>query len=319
MTNFLISSAGRRGALVQILQAIARADGGTVTAIDVSPLSSAGHLADHFEIVPRVDSDAFVDAVLDTCVRREIDVVIPTIDPEIAIYAHDRKRFTDFGIDVWVPSVECAQLGFDKWAFHEWLVGQGLPTVETHEAFDARWKGIVGPVVAKPRYGSSSVGVIFHRTVDGFSSGLPADYLVQPAATGLEMTVDFAMKDGQFLGAVPRQRLETRSGEVSKSVTMHIPEAEGIVERIAMSLPGMYGIGNVQLFFDEASGGVTVIELNPRFGGGYPLTHAAGADFVTAMLADAPDGSRSAATWDHGVTMLRYDDAVFVRELRGRS
>jgi carbamoyl-phosphate synthase large subunit len=57
-----------------------------------------------------------------------------------------------------------------------------------------------------------------------------------------------------------------------------------------------------------------VIEINPRFGGGYPLSHAAGADFPRWLLEEALGlpSSAAAGAWRDGLVMLRYDDAVFV-------
>ena len=310
MTNFLVSSAGRRGALVDILKSVAmKHGGGRVVAIDASPLSAAGHLADHFETVPRVDSRDFVESVLDVVSRNAVDVVIPTIDSEIARYAENRERFAQEGADVWAPSAESARLTLDKWDLFNWLTENDVPTVETFQADDSRWRTIEGPVVAKPRSGSSSLGIHLKASVDDLPSDLSSDYIVQARAAGVELTVDFGVdREGRFLGAVPRQRLEVRAGEVSKAVTVPNPEAERIAEALATELPGMYGVANVQMFFDPDAGSAKVIEVNPRFGGGYPLSHAAGADFITAMLESSP----SRLTWEAGLTMLRFDSAVFV-------
>lgn len=315
MTNFLVSSAGRRGALVEILKSIAQPAGGEVTAIDMSPLSAAGHLADRLELVPRVDAAEFVDAVLDIAVRHDIDVVIPTIDPEIEVFARSRDVFAQHGVDVWAPSVRTAQLGFDKWDLHSWLVTHDFPTVATHQAGDPACRALEGPLVAKPRSGSSSIGVMLGLTADTIPADLARDFIVQSRAPGIELTVDFGVgADGQFLGAVPRHRLETRAGEVSKGVTVRNAKVEDLAERVAMSLPGMYGVANLQMFFDAESDQAVVIEINPRFGGGYPLSHAAGADLITAMLeSHSRSATRVPVDWEAGVTMLRYDDAVFLR------
>ena len=315
MTNFMVSSAGRRGALVEILTKVARSrGGGKVIAVDASPLSAAGQLADHFEIVPRIDSEDFIDSVLDVASRHAVDVIIPTIDPEIALYAENRELFRDAGVDVWAPSPACALLGFDKWLLFDWLRSHGIPTVETFQLGDPTWRTLEGPVVAKPRSGSSSIGVWKAGSVQELPPGLTEDYIIQTLARGVELTVDFAVNsDGRFLGSVPRQRLEVRAGEVAKALTVRAPRAEETAEQLAKELPGMYGVANVQMFFDEQSGGVNVIEINPRFGGGYPLSHAAGADFVTAMLDVRQSEAKFPLTWEAGLTMLRYDSAVFVR------
>jgi carbamoyl-phosphate synthase large subunit len=60
---------------------------------------------------------------------------------------------------------------------------------------------------------------------------------------------------------------------------------------------------------------VAILEINARFGGGYPLAHRAGAPFTQWLLEEATDRSSSAHDdWRPGVTMLRYDEAIFIDE-----
>ena len=72
----------------------------------------------------------------------------------------------------------------------------------------------------------------------------------------------------------------------------------------------MYGILNVQIFFDPDSGEMNIIEVNPRLGGGYPLSHEAGADFISALLR-SDQGDACVVRWEPGTVMLRYDEAAF--------
>jgi carbamoyl-phosphate synthase large subunit len=62
---------------------------------------------------------------------------------------------------------------------------------------------------------------------------------------------------------------------------------------------------------------VSFIEINPRFGGGTPLSLHAGADFPRWLLqmdrGDDPGDIRSAFT--PGAYMLRFDDAIFLPHL----
>ena len=87
-----------------------------------------------------------------------------------------------------------------------------------------------------------------------------------------------------------------------------------LVTAICDALPGAYGVLNVQLMHDEATGRSTVIEINPRFGGGFPLTDASGGGFVAWLLEERYGlaSTMGSTTWRDGLVMLRYDDAVFV-------
>jgi len=311
-TNWLVSSAGRRGHLVAILrQASEICGGGSVIAIDSSPLSAAGLLADKFEIVPRVDDPTFVSHVLEICERHSIRHVVPTIDPELPVYAAARARFEEANREVWVSSPEVVALGSDKWLFHTWLTQNDLASPATAEVRSPSAVELSGPIIAKPRSGSSSIGVLRAPSVHSLPiSELGNDYIIQELVPGYEVTVDFAVdRSGRLRGISARRRLEVRAGEVSKAVTIDHPRLREKVEHLVGLLPGAFGVLNVQAIVNDQSGEFAFVELNPRFGGGYPLSWQAGARFPLSLQTGVLDQERTDAR--PGLVMLRFDQAVF--------
>lgn len=311
--TWLLSSGGRRGALVNILKSSSLENTpAKVVTIDNSSLCAAGKLSDEFHLVPRVTDPGFIDYVLAICVESKIDVVIPTIDPEIAIYSQSREKFIEKGIDVWVSSPEVAELGWDKWKLHSWLLSKNFPSPKTVEYSKDLQNFAADKFVAKPRSGSSSIGVYFANSIDELHQlNLDTSYIVQEMLMGEEITVDFAIdKTGRYLGGVPRKRLEVRAGEVSKGVTIKSPTVENLVRDLAEELPGAYGVLNVQVFLNTQTDEATILEINPRFGGGYPLSHEAGADFITALLR-SNKGLSTSINWSQNLAMIRYDEAVY--------
>lgn len=314
---WLLSSAGRRGSLIRLLRQQSIGDGPSrVVATDVSELSAAGRLADVFELVPRVRDAEFISRTMEIAERNDVGVIIPTIDPEIEVYANHREHFANRGIDVWVSSPEVACLGWDKWALYRWLRAEGLPTVDTFEVRDLPAGLLTGPVVAKPRSGSSGIGVMLADSVESLSlEKLDDSYIIQSRAPGFEVTIDFAVgKTGRVLGVVPRRRIEVRGGEVSKGVTVDYPPVIEVARRVAEHLPGAYGVLNVQVFYEPRTGELNIIEINPRFGGGYPLSHLAGANFMGALLRDGRGEQFDALEWKAGTLLLRYDAEVIVAD-----
>ena len=317
----LISAAGRRVALLRLFKDEVRRLGldGQVLAADASPLAAAMHDADaHFLVPPCGDGPAFVSTLLELCEEHKIGLVIPTIDPELPLYADQRRRFEAIGVTIAVSALETVAIGHDKQRTHEWLVSQGFPTIRQATVAsivaspdDWRW-----PLIVKPRRGSASIGVQRVASASELSAAArDGEFVVQEVARGNEHTVDvLVQRDGQCVCAVPRRRLEVRAGEVSKAVTVRDAAIEKIATDVAQRLPGAYGVLNLQLFHDPSSGDIRVIEINARFGGGYPLAHRAGAPMVRWLLEEVA-GMPSSATnrdWQPGVVMLRFDDAVFV-------
>lgn len=318
--NVLLSSAGRRYALLQIFRRTLADLGfaGEVMAADMSRLSAAFQAADRSFLVPRCTSAEFVPAVLELCRTNEISLVVPTIDTELPVYAAQRDTFARVGTTVAVSSPEAVAIGADKGRTHAWLTGNGFPTVRQAAVQDilaapGSWNY---PFVVKPAGGSSSIGfaIVRDRTQLEAATGGGA-FVAQTIAPGVEHTVDvLADRSGRCRCAVPRRRFEVRAGEVSKGMTVRSPALEGLAARICDALPGAYGCLNIQIFQDESTGEMNVIEINPRFGGGFPLAWEAGARFPRWLIEDVL-GLPSTATaigWKDRLVMLRYDDAVFV-------
>jgi carbamoyl-phosphate synthase large subunit len=259
--------------------------------------------------------------MLGLCEREQIRLLIPTIDTELPAYAKNREAFARVGTTVAVSAPETIAIGADKRRTHRFLIEHNLPTVEQADIADVRRDpgGWSFPFLVKPTAGSAGVGINLVSRVealDVLASG--DDYIVQAIAPGAEYTVDIFV-DGSGISrcAVPRRRIEVRGGEVSKAVTVRLPEVMQLAHSVANALPGAFGVLTVQIFFDDTTGRANVIEVNPRFGGGFPLSYAAGADFPAWLISMAVSGDAGVVgddtCWSEGLLMLRYDDSVVVR------
>jgi carbamoyl-phosphate synthase large subunit len=319
--NVLLSSAGRRVALLNILRRTLREMDlpGKVFAADSSKLSSAFHSADRAFQVPSCASAEFVPAMLDICRRHGVRLLIPTIDQELPVYAEHRDRFREIGTVVAISSPEVIALGADKDETHRWLLEMKFPTVDQARVSDVksdpeRW---LFPLVVKPRRGSASIGlaVVADLVELDIATRGGEEFVVQTRAPGDEYTIDLLADElGSCVGVVPRRRIEVRSGEVSKGVTTRSDALIELARCICETLPGPYGPLTIQVFMDRSTGETRVIEINPRFGGGFPLSWEAGAAFprrmIEAILGIEP---RTAVDrWKDGLVMLRYDEGVFV-------
>jgi carbamoyl-phosphate synthase large subunit len=143
----------------------------------------------------------------------------------------------------------------------------------------------------------------------------PAEYIVQELWQGSEYTVNmFFDIRGQLRCSIPHRRIEVRSGEVSKGRTERIETLIEASRRIAPVLQGAQGPLCFQAII-RPDGSYCVFEINARFGGGYPLAHKAGARFAQWLLEELDGRSISASdNWEEGLTMLRFDSAVFWKE-----
>jgi carbamoyl-phosphate synthase large subunit len=172
------------------------------------------------------------------------------------------------------------------------------------------------PVIAKPNAGSASVGIIRPTELSDLNRLAAVDaYIVQELWQGREYTVNvFFDAAGRLRCAVPHRRIEVRAGEVSKGRTERVPALSEAASKLPAILPGGRGPMCFQAVVRDG-GEYAVFEMNARFGGGYPLAHRAGARMSQWLLEELTGRTCSACDdWREGVTMLRYDAAVFVDE-----
>jgi carbamoyl-phosphate synthase large subunit len=324
MTTILVSSAGRRVELLRSFrEALHDLDlDGRIIATDRSWYSSARHSADAGFEVPACSDPAFVPRLVELCAEQRVDLVVPTIDPELPVLAAASSELAAVGTTVAVSAPAVVAIAADKVATHEWLVANDLPTVRqaTLAAVGDDPDAWPFPLVVKPRFGSAGHGVtIVGDTTELDVAARVAEVVVETVAAGTEYTIDVLVdRAGTCVCAVPRRRLEVRAGEVAKAVTVRSETLERLAFEVCGALPGPFGALTIQVFADDQTGQLAIIELNARFGGGYPLSREAGADFPRWILEDLvglPSTAR-ADGWRDGVVMLRYDAAVFVSDDR---
>lgn len=317
--NILISSAGRRVGLLECFRdsISSRSADRAIFTIDSGSSAPAGFVSDSTLQVPRCTDPCFVDTVLQYCASKRVGLLIPTIDTELPVYAAASQRFSEIGVTVCISAPSTVRICCDKIATHDWLVASGFPTVRQTDIRTAMLDPAAWPfpLIAKPFNGSASISVrrVQTRLELEVAAQTTEGCIVQEIAAGREFTINvYVNRAGECICTLPHWRMEVRAGEVSKGITVKDRRLMDIARAVAEALPGAYGPLNIQCFMDEA-GTIRIIEINARFGGGYPLAHRAGGRF-TDWLLDEQEGKRIpySEDWTDDLAMLRYDKAVFV-------
>jgi carbamoyl-phosphate synthase large subunit len=314
----LLSSAGRRVSLLHSLREDLAATGmdGRVIACDLGWTAPAMHEAAAGFIAPRCTDSAFPSFVAELCAREGVDLVVPTIDTELPIWAQMRGPLAEAGTVVAVSAPAAVEISTDKRKTNEHCRLNNIPCPRQASVAEvltdrAEWSL---PLIAKPARGSAGIGLRRVATWSQLEALVgDADLVVEETARGSEHTVDvFVDLAGVVHCPVVRRRLEVRSGEVSKAQVMRDGQLESLAVKTVETLPGAYGTLNVQIFSDGQA--VSVIEINARFGGGYPLTWRAGGRFGEWLIREVATGQPPPRepVVAHGLMMLRWDEAVYV-------
>lgn len=315
--NILITSAGKRVALTRYFkETLSRFfPEAKVFTTDMNPeMAPAGYVSDGCFKVPRVTSPDYPDILLNICKKNEVGMVIATIDTELLLLADLKESFRRLGINVIVSDRYFVEVCRDKRNTGSFFKRHGIRVPREIDKYHPTF-----PLFAKPYDGSLSTNLHYIKTADELTQEILDDpkllfmeYIDKKVYQ--EFTVDmYYGKDNRVKCIVPRERIEIRAGEINKGRTVKNEILTFLKEKLGY-VKGCVGCICVQLFFHPETKDMVGIEINPRFGGGYPLSFMAGGNYPELLIREYFRGEDICYSdnWKDGMLMLRYDDAIYV-------
>ncbi len=324
--KLLFTSVGRR---VELIQAFRQASKELnidlkIIGADIAQDAPALQFCDLSKIVCRISDNNYIPSLLDICQNEKVDCLIPTIDTDLLVLAENKCLFERIGTKVLISSTEKIKICRDKNYTADYFISLGLKSpcplnsVEKYESGVTSGK-LSFPAFIKPKDGSSSINAYRVDTLDDLKlyADKIGDYIIQPFVFGKEYTIDiFCDYSGNPVFITPRERMAVRAGEVLKT---KITQDEVMIAEMQTLIADFKPCGQitVQLIKDERTGDNYYIEINPRFGGGAPLSIKAGADSAEAVL-KMLNGEK--LIYQHkiardGAIYCRYDQSVCVNEV----
>ena len=310
----LFTSVGRRVELMQAFRESAKKCGIelVIYGADISESAPALQFCDRKIICPRIKEDSYIPFLVDLCSSEKIDVLIPTIDTDLLLLSENVARFT--GTRVLISSTESVAQCRDKRLTGNLFTRAGVKCPRPTDNVEEYKDGF--PAFIKPLDGSSSINAFKANNEFELASlaKIIPDYIIQPFIGGTEYTVDvFCDFDGEPIYITPRIRLAVRAGEVLKT---KIDQDEVIIEETKRIIREFKPCGpiTVQLIRDSKTGEDYYIEINPRFGGGAPLSMKAGANSCEALyrLMQGEKVGYIAGAAENGAVYCRFDQSVRV-------
>lgn len=315
--NFLILSCGTRNKIVQYFKQELRGRG-SVVATDCSRLAPALYEADLHYIVPRIDSENYLDIVLDICRKEKIKAVLSLIDPELSFLARYRKEFEAIGVTPIASDYDVVECCFDKYHMFQFLMDNGYLTarsyVDKNEFYrDVDAGRITYPVFVKPVKGSASINInkvsskeeleLLVRRYD--------DLMIQEFMDGDEIGADVYIDliSGEPVAIFAKEKIKMRAGETDKAVSIKDERLFELLSDFVVRL-GLRGIVDVDVF--RVNGDYYISEVNPRFGGGYPHAHECGVNVIRLLINNILGIANEPEIGDYepGVYMMKYSEII---------
>lgn len=338
--NILLTCVGRRNYLVDYFKEALHPLGGKVHAFNSNSNSAALWQADFPVISPYVYDADYPLFLENYCKAHHIQAIISLLDIELPVLAGLKERFSQLGITVIVAEPWVVDMAHDKWMTYQFLVNHHLPTVPTFidlpQALEAIRAGELSyPMYVKPRWGMGSIGLFkariendlifyFGRTKQVISlsslqhvaaTDKERSVVIQGMCPGQEYGLDIINDlNGHHIVTVVKQKLAMRSGETDHAITVHHPQLELLGATIA-DMTKHPGNLDMDVFWDGEK--AYILEFNPRFGGGYPFSHAAGVNLpkaIVAWLRNEPVDNKEWLTPRYGVEGMKGITIIVKRE-----
>lgn len=315
--NILITSAGKRVALVRYFkETLCRFyPDAKVFIVDMNPeMAPVSYVCDGAFKVSKCTAPEYPDELLKICEENNVGMVVPTIDTELLLLSDLKDKFEGNGIKLITSSMNFMTICRDKRNTCAFFESHGVCIPKEVDKYHPDF-----PLFAKPYDGSLSTNIHHIKKAEELTN----DILHDPKLLFMEYidnkvykeyTVDmYYGKDNKVKCIVPRERIEVRAGEINKGRTAK-NEIVGFLKEKLGYIEGCVGCICLQLFFNPETKDILGIEINPRFGGGYPLTYMCGGNYPELLIREyfLEEELEYFDDWKDGMLMLRFDDAVFV-------
>lgn len=321
--NILFTSVGRRSYLIKFFKE-ALAGRGLIHVANSSDISPAFLVADKSIVTPLIYDENYVPFLLDYCKNNRIKMIISLFDVDLPILSINKDKFLQIGTKVIVSDIDVLNICNDKWNTYNFLKVNKLRAPMTYVSLEAAKRdineGIISfPLYIKPRWGMGSIAVyeaenneeleiLYHKVLRNINKtylkyeskeDINACVLIQEKVTGQEYGLDIINDlNGNYQTTIVKMKCAMRSGETDCAIIADKPELKKLGEIISNKLNH---IGNLDcdVFLDGDN--ITILEMNARFGGGYPFSHLAGVNLPLAII-----------EWELG---LSVDDSLLLEEI----
>lgn len=329
--NIVIASAGRRLYLVEWFREALNELGlaGQVITTDASSSSTALSAGDRAIVMPPYTSVDYEEAMIAMVRAYKPRILVSLNDYEIENMANGLgARLESLGVVT--PGVPSGLISTvtDKYACAAYLTKRGISAPETKLGSD-----VIGgeeittdceEFIVKHRWGSGSSGLKIARrdevesAVEQSMAGAPSrglatpseSVVVQPKIQGAEYGLDVVgslNRGGGLIGVLARRKLRMRAGETDQATTVDSARFRPLGKALYSALEPV-GLIDVDVLVN-VSGEESVIDINPRFGGGYPFNHVAGASVPKLYVEGVRSGTekRDHLAYMRGVTGGKHE------------
>jgi len=232
--------------------------------------SVAQGFCDIFEQAPPTDDVAYIEWLLHTIKKHQVDLIVPGIEIDMYKWVEHVPEIERNGSIALLNNLELIQLCKDKWAFYENLNEAGMScAIESSLSMDFNTlKNNFGlPFLLKPRRGFASKGIVKVDSEDTFlahQKDIGPILMAQPIVGNDDeefTTSAFCDGRGGFYASMTLKRKLSKDGFTEKA---EVVIADEFIETISDLCKRFHPIGPTNFQFRKCMDGIKLLEINPR-------------------------------------------------------
>lgn len=304
--NILLTSVGRRGYLVQYFKEALK-NNGKIYVSNSDAYSPAFKYADEYVVSPLIYDDNYIDFLLKYCKEHDIRLLVSLFDIDLYVLASNKDKFEEIGVTVVVSNKNFIEVCNDKWLTYNYLIKNNMLVPKTFLSIEEAKKSlnnreIAFPLIIKPRWGMGSLEIftadnieelnIFYHKIKRNIENSYLKYesrqdkkncvIIQQKIIGKEYGVDIINDlNGKYRSTIIRRKIGMRAGETDAAEIIE----NKIIYQMANKLSFLTKhIGNLDIDILSDGKNYYILEMNARFGGGYPFSHLAGVNLPLALI-----------------------------------
>lgn len=280
--TWLFSTIGKRGYIADYFR---QADPSVHIVGSGNNLFTPGYSScDQAVLMPAIHDPEYLSKVREIVKSHKVDAILSFSDPDVANLSTIRQELAAQGVACFFPGHKTALLGYDKLETFRWAQEHGINVPFTTIDPDEALRKISFPLIRKPRFGSASVGVsVVYYSKDLLPTlGDTTEYIYQERVIGQEVNVELCGDlNGRVMSVSAWRKLISRNGETQLAVTTR---RQDLIDKALEFGEKARIVGPCDVDLIDRDGQLFLIEFNMRFGGGYPVSHLAGANFPELLV-----------------------------------
>jgi len=286
--NLLFSCIGKRGYIADYFRTHLEKNDRIIGTSNTKWTPGFAH-CDKSYLLPDIVSPEYIPKVMELCKLEAITGILSFYDPDVVKLSKHFNEFIKMGITPVIPKAEIAEICFDKYKTFQFLRAHNIKTAKTYldisqALIDIKSGAISFPVFVKPRRGFGSMltfKAFNERELTAFFNYAPG-MIIQEELEGEAINFDMLNDlNGNVISVISWRKFLSRMGETEQSQTFFDKSVIDFGIKLGNTLNH---IGPLDADLFQKGGTISVLEINLRFGGGYPVSHLAGADFPRKII-----------------------------------